>query len=260
MMTTPLVLKLGGALLDNEAALEQLFQVLTDYRTTVARPLILVHGGGCFVDDLLAKMNIVSEKNNGLRITPASDIGYIAGALAGTANKVLMAQGIKRGAKVVGLSLSDGGITQVVQADLELGSVGYCEAGNPELLQNLLGSGFLPIISSIGIDVKGQLLNVNADQAATAICETLGADLVMLSDVEGILDADMKLIKTINAVQAQQLITAGVINGGMEVKVKAALKAAKSLNREVKLASWKVPDRLLALLNGNAEGTTVSFK
>jgi len=70
----------------------------------------------------------------------------------------------------------------------------------------------------------------------------------------------MKLIKTINAVQAQQLITAGVINGGMEVKVKAALKAAKSLNREVKLASWKVPDRLLALLNGNAEGTTVSFK
>ena len=258
-MTTPLVLKLGGALLDNEAALEQLFQALTEYQTAVARPLILVHGGGCFVDDLLAKMNIVSEKKNGLRITPHSDIGYIAGALDGTANKVLMAQGIKRGTKVVGLSLSDAGITQVIQADLELGAVGYCEAGDPELIDNLLNAGFLPIISSIGIDVKGQLLNINADQAATAICETLGADLVMLSDVEGILDADMQLIKTMNSVEAQQLITAGVINGGMEVKVKAALKAAKSLNREVKLASWKVPERLVALLQGNAEGTTVSL-
>lgn len=258
-MMTPLVLKLGGALLDNEVALDQLFQALTDYRTAVARPLILVHGGGCFVDELLTKMNITSEKKNGLRITPASDIGYITGALAGTANKLLMAQGIKRGTNVVGLCLSDGGITRVVQADLELGSVGSCEAGSPELLQSLLDSSLLPIISSVGIDVKGQLLNVNADQAATAICETLGADLVMLSDVAGVLDAEMQLIETMNTERAEQLITAGVINGGMEVKVKAALKAANSLNREVKLASWKEPDRLVALLNGNAEGTTVSI-
>lgn len=257
-MTTPLVLKLGGALLDDENALEQLFIAFTDYKQSAARPLILVHGGGCFVDDLLAKMNIVSEKKNGLRVTPESDIGYIAGALAGTANKVLMAQGIKRGTRVVGLSLSDGGITQVIQASGDLGAVGYSEAGDPELLEGLLASGFLPIISSIGIDVNGQLLNVNADQAATAICETLNADLIMLSDVDGILDADMQLIKEVNSTLAMELIESGVIHGGMEVKVKAALKAAKSLNRDVKLASWKVPERLVALLKGNAEGTRVS--
>ncbi|MFT7683371.1 MAG: acetylglutamate kinase [Moritella dasanensis] len=257
-MTTPLVLKLGGALLENETALEQLFSALTEFQATASRPLILVHGGGCFVDELLAKMNIVSEKKNGLRVTPKSDIGYITGALAGTANKVLMAQGIKLGVKVVGLSLADGGISTVTQSTAGLGAVGECEAGDPALLTALLNGGFLPIISSIGIDAQGQLLNVNADQAATAICETLNADLVMLSDVEGILDADMQLIPEMNSHYADELITAGVINGGMEVKVRAALKAAASLNRDIKLASWKVPERLVALLNGEVEGTKVS--
>jgi len=258
-MATPLVLKLGGALLENETALEKLFIALTDYKAVAARPLILVHGGGCFVDQLLAKMDIVSEKKNGLRVTPFEDIGYIAGALAGTANKVLMAQGLKLGAKVVGLSLADGGITKVTQSTADLGAVGECEAGEPALLASLLDGGFLPIISSIGIDAQGQLLNVNADQAATAICEVLNADLVMLSDVEGILDADMQLIPEMNSRYADELITAGVIDGGMEVKVRAALQAAGSLNREVKLASWKVPERLVALLNGEPEGTKVSI-
>lgn len=258
-MATPLVLKLGGALLENETALEKLFIALNDYKAAAARPLILVHGGGCFVDQLLAKMDIVSEKKNGLRVTPFEDIGYITGALAGTANKVLMAQGLKLGAKVVGLSLADGGITKVTQSTAGLGAVGECEAGEPALLTSLLSGGFLPIISSIGIDAQGQLLNVNADQAATAICEVLNADLVMLSDVEGILDADMQLIPEMNSRYADELITAGVIDGGMEVKVRAALKAANSLNREVKLASWKVPERLVALLNGEPEGTKVSI-
>ncbi|MDX2320042.1 MAG: acetylglutamate kinase [Moritella sp.] len=257
-MTTPLVLKLGGALLENETALGQLFSALTAFQATASRPLILVHGGGCFVDELLTKMNIVSDKKNGLRITPQSDIGYITGALAGTANKVLMAQGIKLGAKVVGLSLADGGIATVTQSAAGLGAVGECEAGDPALLTALMNGGFLPIISSIGIDAQGQLLNVNADQAATAICETLNADLVMLSDVEGILDAEMQLIPEMNSHYADELIASGVINGGMEVKVKAALKAAVSLNRDVKLASWKVPERLVALLSGEAEGTKVS--
>lgn len=258
-MATPLVLKLGGALLENETALEKLFIALNDYKAVAARPLILVHGGGCFVDQLLAKMDIVSEKKNGLRVTPFEDIGYITGALAGTANKVLMAQGLKLGAKVVGLSLADGGITKVTQSAAGLGAVGECEAGEPALLTSLLSGGFLPIISSIGIDAQGQLLNVNADQAATAICEVLNADLVMLSDVAGILDADMQLIPVMNSSYADELITAGVIDGGMEVKVRAALKAANSLNREVKLASWKVPERLVALLNGEPEGTKVSI-
>jgi acetylglutamate kinase len=258
-MATPLVLKLGGALLENETALEKLFIALNEYMSAAARPLVLVHGGGCFVDQLLAKMNIVSEKKNGLRVTPFEDIGYITGALAGTANKVLMAQGIKLGAKVVGLSLGDGGITKVTQSAADLGAVGECEAGEPALLIGLLDGGFLPIISSIGIDAQGQLLNVNADQAATAICEVLNADLVMLSDVAGILDADRQLIPEMNSSYADELITAGVIDGGMEVKVRAALKAASSLNREVKLASWKVPERLVALLNGEPEGTKVSI-
>lgn len=258
-MTTPVVLKLGGALLENEAALAELFSALTEYQSTASQPLILVHGGGCLVDDLLSGLQLGSEKKNGLRVTPFEHIGYVTGALAGTANKLLMAQGIKSGCQVVGLCLADGGSCQVSLSQAGLGAVGECEAGDPTLLTSLLDGGFLPIVSSIGIDSAGQLLNVNADQAATAVCELLDADLIMLSDVEGILDGDMKLIKQMNADFAAELIAAGVIHGGMEVKVNAALKAARSLNRDIRLASWKVPHRLVALLNGASEGTRVSI-
>ena len=257
-MTTPLVLKLGGALLENNAALTQLFAALVSFTDQTQRPLLLVHGGGCFVDDLLMQMNIVSQKKYGLRVTPVSDIGYITGALAGTANKILMAEGIKQGANVIGLSLADGGSTVVSQSAAELGAVGDCQSGNPTLLTTLLNAGYLPIISSIGIDSQGQLLNVNADQAATAICETLQADLVMLSDVAGVLDAEQQLITHMNSAYACELIESGIINGGMEVKVNAALRAAQSLQRDIKLASWKVPEHLVAILNGEPEGTTVT--
>ncbi|MCY7168886.1 acetylglutamate kinase, partial [Streptococcus gordonii] len=88
----------------------------------------------------------------------------------------------------VGLYLGDGDSVKVTQLDEELGHVGLAQPGSPDLINALLAGGFLPVISSIGVTDEGQLMNVNADQAATALASTLGADLILLSDVSGILD------------------------------------------------------------------------
>ena len=122
-----------------------------------------------------------------------------------------------------------------------------------------LSQQFLPVISSIGITADGQLMNVNADQAATAIAETLDADLVMLSDVSGILDGKGKLLPQLDKATAQDLMEKGVITDGMAVKVKAALHAAETLGQPVCVASWRYPDQLLKLLGGAAIGTQVTL-
>ncbi|WP_107758529.1 acetylglutamate kinase [Dickeya sp. Secpp 1600] len=253
----PLIIKLGGVLLDSEEALERLFTALVAYRQQHQRPLVIVHGGGCLVDDLMKKLSLPVVKKNGLRVTPADQIDIITGALAGSANKTLLAWSIRHGINAVGLSLADGGSTVVTQLNDELGHVGKAEAGSPALLNTLLNAGYLPVISSIGITVGGELMNVNADQAATALAQTLGADLILLSDVSGILDGKGQRIAEMTAGKAEELIAQGIITDGMIVKVNASLDAARALGRPVDIASWRHAEQLPALFNGVSIGTRI---
>ncbi|WP_407322046.1 acetylglutamate kinase [Dickeya ananatis] len=253
----PLIIKLGGVLLDSEEALERLFTALVAYRQQHQRPLVIVHGGGCLVDDLMKKLSLPVVKKNGLRVTPADQIDIITGALAGSANKTLLAWSIRHGINAVGLSLADGGSTVVTQLNDELGHVGKAEAGSPALLNTLLSAGYLPVISSIGITAGGELMNVNADQAATALAQTLGADLILLSDVSGILDGKGQRIAEMTAGKAEELIAQGIITDGMIVKVNAALDAARALGRPVDIASWRHAEQLPMLFNGVSIGTRI---
>ena len=252
-----LVIKLGGALIENDEALTALFGTLKTFLDDQHRPLVLVHGGGCLVDDLLKGLGMTSTKKNGLRVTPFEQIPFIAGALAGTANKMMMAKAIATGIPAVGLCLADGGLCQVTQLDPELGAVGDCQPGNPALVAGILAQGFLPVVSSIGVTAEGQLMNVNADQAATALAATLGADLILLSDVSGILDGKGQRIAEMTAEKAEQLIEQGIITDGMIVKVNAALDAARALGRPVDIASWRHAEQLPALFNGTPIGTRI---
>ncbi|PJG82923.1 acetylglutamate kinase [Caviibacterium pharyngocola] len=254
----PLVIKLGGVLLDTPAAMENLFTALADYQKNFARPLLIVHGGGCLVDDLMKRLNLPVKKKNGLRVTPSDQIDIIVGALAGIANKTLVAQAAKFQLNPVGLCLADGNLTSAASFDPDLGHVATVVAKNPALLDNLLGEAFLPIISSIAVDDEGRLMNVNADQAATAIAALINADLVMLSDVDGVLNAEKQLIPQLNGAQIDRLIEDGVITDGMIVKVNAALDAAKILNCGVDIANWKHPEKLTALFGGEIIGTRIN--
>ncbi|MCW2257203.1 acetylglutamate kinase [Providencia alcalifaciens] len=253
----PLVIKLGGVLLDSEEALERLFTALQTYRQSHQRPLVIVHGGGCLVDELMQKLQLPVVKKQGLRVTPADQIDIITGALAGTANKTLLTWATKYQLQAVGLSLGDGQSAVVTQLNDELGHVGNAKPGDAKLLQLLLGAGYLPIISSIGVTEDGLLMNVNADQAATAIAQVLNADLVLLSDVSGILDGKGQKIDEMTTVKAQKLIEQGIITDGMIVKVNAALDAAATLQRPVDIASWRHAEQLPALFNGTAIGTRI---
>lgn len=256
-MINPLVIKLGGVLLDSEEALERLFTALVTYREKHERPLVIMHGGGCLVDFLMKKLALPVVKKNGLRVTPADQIDIITGALAGTANKTLLAWAVKHDINAVGLCLGDGNTVSVTPLDAALGHVGKAEAGSPALVQTLLAANYMPIISSIGITKEGSLMNVNADQAATALAATLGADLILLSDVSGILDGKGQRIAEMTAQKAEQLIAQGIITDGMVVKVNAALDAARSLGRPVDIASWRHADQLPALFNGVPIGTRI---
>lgn len=256
-MMNPLIIKLGGVLLDSDEALERLFAALVNYRQSHTRPLIIVHGGGCLVDELMKKLSLPVTKKNGLRVTPADQIDIITGALAGTANKTLLAWAKKHGINGVGLCLGDGDSVTVTRLDEALGHVGLAKPGSAKLISALLDGGFLPIVSSIGVTVEGELMNVNADQAATALAATLGADLILLSDVSGILDGKGQRIAEMTATKAEQLIAQGIITDGMIVKVNAALDAARTLGRPVDIASWRHADQLPSLFNGVAIGTRI---
>ncbi|MGF1680972.1 acetylglutamate kinase [Photobacterium minamisatsumaniensis] len=259
MSQVPLVIKLGGAVLSCTETLEKLFSAINQYQQQAQRPLLLVHGGGYLVDDLMAKLQLETVKKDGLRVTPAEQIPYIAGALAGTANKLLQGQAQKAGVAAVGLSLADGGLCQITELDPELGAVGKAAPGNSQLVSQIMASGFLPIVSSIGLDSNGALMNVNADQAAVAVAAALDAELVLLSDVSGVLDGKGKLISQLTETEAEALITQAVITDGMIVKVRAAFEAAKTLGRPIEVATWRYPDKLAALFDGQSIGTKFSL-
>lgn len=243
-MKTPMVCKVGGALLDNPEILKQWLASIKHIQRH--RPVIIVHGGGNGVESLLAQLGQKSEKYQGLRVTPDEQMPYIAGALAGTANKQLCAFAYAGGLNAVGLSLFDGDSVTCAELNPALQAVGSAKPNNPALLNSLLEQSFLPVISSIGCDASGRLLNVNADQAATAIAQLLGADLYLLSDVPAVLDEVKRPLKSLPPTIAQILIDSGIIEGGMLVKVKAAQVAANTINKSVFIGAWNEPKALFA--------------
>lgn len=253
----PLVLKVGGVLLDTPQAMDNLLNALRDYRQQHRRDIVIVHGGGIVVDNLMKKLHLPVRKKQGLRVTPSDQIDIITGALAGTANKTLLAKALTRQINAVGLFLGDGNMTEAQQFDVDLGHVANVTPKDATLLRQLLHAGFLPIISSIGLDTQGRLMNINADQAAITIAKLLKAELVMLSDVDGVLDENKKRIPELNKQQIEQLIKDKVITDGMIVKVNAALEAAQDLDGYVDIANWKHPEKLTALLGGEIVGTRI---
>ena len=254
MNNTPLVLKMSGRLLQDDSALDTLLSVCTELKQQY--PLVLVHGGGDQVDQWLAKFGFHTEKLDGQRISPAEQMPVIAGALAGAVNSHMVARAALQGLKPVGLTLSAGNSCRF-ELNSKLGAVGVAKPQDGTLLQNLLAGCFTPVFSSIGHGEQGQLLNVNADLAAAAICQLVQGQLVLLTDVPGILDGQGQLISELNSQQAAELVTQGVIKGGMKVKLDAALDTAQALRRSITVAGWQHPQDLLNLMRQQAVGTRI---
>lgn len=250
----PLVIKIGGAILEQESALEKLLQVI---KSLDKQPVVLVHGGGCIVDEMLSQAGFTTEKLNGLRVTPSAQMPIISGALAGHVNKKIVATASAKSIPSVGLSLTDGEMTKCLLADKQLGAVGKPVASSSKLLDSLINQGFLVVVSSIGAIASGELVNVNADDAAVVICQLLNAELLLLTDVNGVKDASGEYLSSLDQTLASTLIAEGTIAGGMTAKVNAALYAANQLRRSIAVASWQAPEQIVNLLAGEPVGTRI---
>jgi acetylglutamate kinase len=255
----PLVIKLGGALIDDARALRATVHAIGALEAVAPGSTVVVHGGGAAVDRQLARLGMETRRIAGVRVTPPDQMEQIAGVLAGAINARLTGALLAEGVRAVGITLASGVLTEAhvsTQFGADLGRVGEIRGGDPMLARTLLDGGFVPVISSIAADAQGELLNVNADDAAVAVAATVGARaLVFLTDVPGVRDADGSAIAHLDAEQANSLISAGVISGGMIPKVRGAIDAAARCGAPVVIAGWADPSVLATLAAGGRAGT-----
>lgn len=255
----PIVIKLGGALLDEPAANASFFQALAEFIQHNPN-VVLVHGGGKTVDRHLEALGHKSEKREGIRITPPEQMREIAGVLAGHMNARLVGLLRARGVNAVGLTLADGATTTARTTRkfaFDAGRVGEITGGDARLVQTLLRDGYTPIFSSIGMDCAGELLNINADEAAAAIARLVSArQLVLLTDVAGVQDNQGNSIATLDRAGVERLTQSGAITGGMLAKVRAALEASEHAGVATLVAGWNDVNVLSKLSNTDSETST----
>lgn len=260
-MTGPLVVKLGGALLDDARAFGSVFDALAALHRASAGGLVIVHGGGKAVDRQLERLGLQTERREGIRITPAEVVEQVAAVLAGAMNTQLLGLLLARGVPAVGLTLSDGHLAharKTTRFAFDPGCVGELTHGKGALVAHLLAGGYLPVLSSIGIDADGGLLNINADDAAAQVAGIIGArGLLLLTDVPGVKDAQGAVIPELDATAAEALIADGTVTGGMIAKVRGAIAAATAGGVPVVIASWADPAALGALATGGRIGTRI---
>jgi acetylglutamate kinase len=264
--TGPILVKLGGAAIDRAHEHPELFEALGDLHQAAraegnGEGVVLIHGGGAAVDRRLERLGLKSERRDGIRITPPQHIDEVVAGLAGSVNKQLVGELQSRGVAAVGLCLGDGFVAQCRKAtgyNFDPGRVGEVCGGNPRLIDVLLGGGFMPVLCSIGLDDDGQPLNINADDAAAALAGVLDCrELILMTDVPGVLDANGAVIDELTAAEIEQRIASGEIRGGMIPKVRGALQAAQASGVPVTIASWSDPATLRRLSRGEAVGTRI---
>jgi acetylglutamate kinase len=225
------VVKFGGSLTKNLKTQNKFLKKLAEM--SKKESIVLVHGGGPEINFLLNKFKIKSNFVKGLRFTDAETLEIVELALNGKINGKLTAGLIKNGANAVGISGRDGK-TIICKRIKSLGFVGLPIAVNKKLIVSLLKEKFLPVVAPIALDKKNNVLNVNADSAASIIASSLKADkLIFLTDTDGVLDKNKKTIKEIKVKNIDGLIKSGTITGGMLPKIKSCGEAVKKGVKEV---------------------------
>lgn len=222
--------------------------------------VILVHGGGPEISAMLKKLSIESHFENGLRVTDDDTMEVVQMVLAGKVNKSLAADLSALGGRAVGLCGIDGGLIKVHQKNEKLGHVGEIDEINTKILDDLLDGGFIPVISSIGIDDDGNPYNINADTAAAKIAAALHAEsMVVMSNINGVLrdkDDENSLISQMSLADAEELKESGIIAGGMIPKVDCCTNAVKEGVKKVFIINGEIPHAILIeLLTDEGLGT-----
>lgn len=257
-----IVVKYGGNAMINESLKEQVMEDIVLLWLTGVK-VVLVHGGGPEISDLMARLGKKAQFVDGLRVTDKETVDIVQMVLAGKINKSLVNYLEMKGGKAMGISGMDGCLIEAKMKDERLGYVGKITKINIEPVQDLLGKGYIPVISTIGCDKQGNAYNINGDTAAAHIAGALGAKrLIMMTDIDGILkdkDDPTTLIPSITIKEAAELKKDGIISGGMIPKVDCCIEAISHGVKKVIIMDGRVPHSILMeLFTDEGAGTMVT--
>lgn len=253
------VIKYGGNAMLNEDLKRS---VMTDMvlLTLVGVKVVLVHGGGPEINDMLKKVGKKPEFVDGLRVTDDETVDIVQMVLAGKVNKSLVNLIQSIGGKAIGLSGIDGHMILAKQKDERLGNVGDITDINIQPVLDVLEKGYIPVISTVGCDKDEHVYNINADTAAARIAGMLGAEaMIAMTDIAGILrdkNDPESLITGVTVNQARELIEDGTINGGMIPKVECCIEALNCGVHKVFIFDGTIPHSIIIeLLTSEGLGT-----
>ncbi len=256
------VVKFGGNAMSSPELASQFASDVVLMHQVGMKPVI-VHGGGPQIGEFLKRMGKTSEFVDGHRVTDAETLEIAQMVLIGKVNSDIVSALNVHGPLAVGLSGQDAGLIEAEARSPELGFVGDVTSVNASIVERLLALDLIPVISTIGSDIAGQALNINADAVAAAVAEELRAEkLIFLTDVAGVLrdvDHPESLIQHVTTDDARALIADGTISGGMIPKIDGCLRAIDNGVLGVHLIDGRVPHALLLeLFTDEGVGTMVT--
>ncbi len=260
------VIKYGGNAMIDEQLTNKILQDVTLLKYVGVNP-ILVHGGGPDINAALKKMDVQSQFHNGLRITDGETMEVVQMVLAGKLNKNIVSALGKLGGKAIGLCGKDANLIEVTKKPptkdgVDLGYVGNITRVNVKLLDLLSADEYIPVIAPVGVDQDGQSYNINADTVASEIASALKAEkLIFLTDVDGIrmvADDPKTLISAVSVSEVDELISSGVITGGMIPKVQGCAHAIEQGVSRVHILDGTIPHPIiLEIFTDKGIGTMV---
>ncbi len=242
------VIKYGGNAMTSEKLKDSVMRDIV-LLWLIGVKVVLVHGGGPEITDMLGKLGKKSEFVGGLRVTDKETADIVQMVLAGKVNKGLVNLVENKGGNAIGLSGVDGHMIEAAPKSAELGFVGDITAVNVKPILDVIDKGYIPIVSTVGCDNDGNIYNINADTAAAKIAGALGAEsLISMTDICGILkdkDDPDTLISVIKTDEAPKLIESGVISGGMIPKAECCINAIKWGVNRVFIIDGRIPHSIL---------------
>ena len=261
-----LVIKYGGAAMERADLKEQFAKDVLLLRLVGIRPVI-VHGGGPQIGALMKRLGKEPRFVGGMRVTDEETVEVVEMVLVGKINKEIVGLINLHGGRAVGLSGKDASLLRASKrlhkmpdgTAVDIGLVGEVEAVNPEPIRLLEENGFIPVIAPVGVGAGGETYNINADLVAGDVAAALFAEkLIHLTDVPGINGQDGRLVSTLTKRDAERLIKAGVIDGGMLPKVESSLRALTGGAQKAHIIDGRVPHAiLLEVLTKEGIGTEI---
>ncbi len=234
---------------------------------------IVVHGGGPQIGALLEKLNISTDFVNGMRVTDSATMDVVEMVLGASVNKEIVSTINRNGGKAIGVTGKDGQLIRARKMEvsrqspdlkateiIDIGHVGEVDKIDTEVLNMILDSNFIPVIAPIGVGEDGASYNINADLVAGKLAEVLQAEkLMLLTNVEGLLDADGKVMTGLAPARVDELIADGTIHGGMLPKIRCALDAVNSGVTSSHIIDGRVPHAvLLEVFTDEGVGTLIT--